>query len=89
MTDVELVIAEDIVHTEVDHHAMLMSIEEGKYYSLSPVATRIWALLEAPITVPELVKRLLEDYEVSPDDCLSDVQIFVDALRERRLIRQK
>ena len=28
---------------------VMMDIEQGKYFSLNPVATRIWDLLESPL----------------------------------------
>jgi hypothetical protein len=87
-TTMALTVEEDVVHTEVNQHTMLVSIADGKYYSLSPVGTRIWQLLENPITQAELVERLRADFEVSLEECQADVASFVEQLKERRLVRQ-
>jgi len=53
---------------------VMMDIEKGKYFSLNPVATRIWDLLEKPMGEEEMCSLLMEEYEVSHDQCLSEVR---------------
>jgi len=52
---------------------VMMDLDQGKYFSLNPVATRIWDLLEASLTVEELCGRLQEEYEVDEARCLEEV----------------
>jgi len=52
---------------------VMMNIEKGKYFSLNPVATRIWDLLETPLTTEELCSLLREEYEVDIEQCRADV----------------
>lgn len=44
--------SEDQVSTELDGETVLMSIEQGNYYGMDKVLSRIWALIEKPIPVP-------------------------------------
>lgn len=53
---------------------VMMDIDQGKYFSLNPVATRIWDLLESEMTLPELHRILVEEYDVDPDRCLIEVR---------------
>ena len=53
---------------------VMMDIEKGKYFSLNPVATHIWDLIEKPMGIEELCAVLMEEYEVSHDQCLSEVR---------------
>jgi len=53
---------------------VMMDIEQGKYFSLNPVATRIWDLLEMPMTLDKLCELLAEEYEVSHGQCKSEVE---------------
>lgn len=52
---------------------VMMDIEQGKYFSLNPVATRIWDLLEEPLLIDELCKYLMDEYEVELAECHSEV----------------
>ena len=52
---------------------VMMDLEQGKYFSLNPVATRIWELLEAPVTVDELCGHLTVEYEISKAECLAEL----------------
>ena len=42
----------------------MMDIEQGKYFSLNPVATRVWDLLEVEMSAEELCGHLTEEYDV-------------------------
>ncbi len=52
---------------------VMMDIEKGKYFSLNPVATRIWDLLENPLSVDELCGLLMKEYEVEAEQCRTEV----------------
>jgi hypothetical protein len=58
---------------------VMMDIEQGKYFSLNPVATSIWDLLEAPMSLDELCSSLNEEYDVGVDQCRREV---IDHIRE-------
>lgn len=53
---------------------VMMDLERGKYFSLNPVASRIWDLLENPLTLDELCSLLMEEYEVDAEQCRTDVE---------------
>lgn len=52
---------------------VMMDLEKGKYFSLNPVATHIWDLLEKPLSIDELCGLLMEEYEVGEEQCCSEV----------------
>ena len=43
--------AENKVAAQIGDEAVILDIESGYYFQLNPTAARIWALLEAPISV--------------------------------------
>ena len=65
---------------------VMMDLDQGKYFSLNPVATRIWDLLEKPITVAELCGKLTEEYEVEPEQCRKEVGEHLDEMINLKLI---
>jgi hypothetical protein len=65
---------------------VMMDIEQGKYFSLNPVATRIWDLLETPATIDWLCGQLTEEYEVDKGKCLEEVAGYLDEMSKLNLI---
>jgi hypothetical protein len=56
---------------------VMMDIDLGKYFSLNPVATRIWDILENPVDLDELCNRLQKEYEVEREQCYIDVKEYL------------
>lgn len=52
---------------------VMMDLEQGKYFSLNPVATRIWDLLEEPHEIIEMCMLLAVEYEVDMAQCIEEV----------------
>jgi len=57
---------------------VMMDIEQGKYFSLNPVATRIWDLMENPASAEELCNQLRDEYEVDSLRCRAEVSELLD-----------
>ena len=77
----------DLVSTELDGYTMLMNVEAGRYYSLDPVAGRIWQLLEQPAPLRDVCAALEQEFEVTPERCEQDVLGLVERLGEAELVR--
>jgi len=65
---------------------VMMDIEQGKYFSLNPVATRIWDLLEQPLGVDKLCKLLIEEYEVDEAQCKSEIEAHMEEMVKLGLV---
>ncbi|MDD5711442.1 MAG: lasso peptide biosynthesis PqqD family chaperone [Smithellaceae bacterium] len=85
-TDTLVVRAEGIVATAMDGQWVMMSVENGRYYSLDPVGSRIWDLIKSPLTVNELVATLLTEYEVEEEQCRTNVTIFLNEMIKKGLV---
>ncbi|GEA05265.1 hypothetical protein KUL42_00260 [Alteromonas sp. KUL42] len=77
---------QDIVDASIDGETVMMSLENGEYYGLDPIASMIWDSLHTPLTVDGLIDTLMSEYEVSPETCLKDVLAFLESLRQHNLI---
>ena len=53
---------------------VMMDLDQGKYFSLNPVATRIWDLLEEPMVADELCLVLIAEYDVAQEQCRVEVE---------------
>ncbi|HPJ69084.1 MAG TPA: PqqD family protein [Bacteroidales bacterium] len=71
---------ENTISGRLQDEVVMMDIDKGKYFSLNPVATRIWDLIEVPLTIDELCSRLMEEYEVDAEQCQSEVTEVIDEM---------
>jgi hypothetical protein len=72
--------------TDMDGELVMMSIENGKYYRMDRIGSRIWELVERPRAVRDIVMALLPEYEVEEGQCQADVQVFLNKMMEEGLI---
>jgi len=56
-------------------------------YSLNPVATAIWNSISEPRTKDEIATRIQQEYEVSLDALLADLETFLHEMSAAGLIQ--
>ena len=78
---------DDQVFTIVEGEAVLMSIENGRYYKLDDIGTRIWTLIETPTSVGALCDQLVEEFNVERGACEADVTPMLERMLSQNLIR--
>jgi len=78
---------EEVHHQNIDNELVMMSFTSGRYYGVNPLGQDIWEHLKKPHSIQKICKRILEEYDVSPEDCQRDVLSFANELYEQKLIR--
>ena len=78
--------ARDQVSVEVDGEAVILNLADGVYYGLDPVGARVWALMEQPRTVAELVDAVVAEWEVDAPTAERDLLDLLADLAERGLV---
>lgn len=73
---------------ELDGELFIIDIETGKYYSLNPVANRIWEILETEKSVDEVVDTLLCEYDIDRETCQQQVEALIIDLKEKTLVNE-
>jgi hypothetical protein len=58
----------------------------GAYFGIGGVGVRLWALLIQPHTIDQLCRVITEEFEISAEECQSDVSEFIDQLSEAGLL---
>lgn len=77
----------DWIANDIDGDTVLVSIEQGKYYGMEVVGSRIWELIAQPRTVLDVCEALLEEFNVSRETCQQDALVFLDQLAEENLVK--
>jgi len=76
----------NMVTSNLDGEIVMMSVENGEYYGLDEIGTRIWQLIEHPIVIEKLITCLTNEFEVERQECEQDTLEFLEDLFSRNLI---
>jgi len=76
----------DTISGQLDDQLVMMDIEKGQYFSLNPVSTRIWELLERSRTMEEICITLTREFEIEPGQCRAEVEEHLREMKELGLI---
>ena len=78
----------DSVSGKLQDEEVILDIEKGKYFSLNPVATAIWEMLEQPLSEDHLCKKLIEEYDVEPEKCRLETVAYIEEMIKLGLVRE-
>lgn len=87
LDQIMVVASSDHVFGDLDGEAVILHLGTGVYYGLNSVGTRVWTLLQSPISASEIRKVLLEEYEVEAGVCEKELIALLNELSERGLIK--
>lgn len=76
----------DVPSAPLEDCLLMMSVDQGKYFSLNGVGKRIWEILEVPTQPGTIVRQLVDEYDVPAETCAVQVDDFLKKLRERGLL---
>jgi len=79
----------DLFVTEIDGEKVMMHIENGKYYAMNEVGSRIWDLIAEPVPVYEIVNTLLDEYQIDEETCKNAVLEFLTNVSYEEIIEVK
>ena len=78
---------QDIVSSALmDDELVLLNVETGNYFVLDRVAARIWELFDDSISFDEIVKKIVERYEVSFKQAEDDIHDFLKELQNKGIV---
>lgn len=74
------------VSCSVEDETVILSLRNGSYFGLDPIAAQIWGLIQDPRRVIEIRDRLLEEYDVDSEKCTRDLLGVLDQLAAWELV---
>ena len=87
LTDESLVVVSpNQVSCDLSGEAAILQLKAGMYFGLDKVGARIWNLLGEPIRVGILRDVILNEYDVAPDECETDLLELLGELLKNGLI---
>jgi predicted transcriptional regulator len=65
---------------------VILDMKSGTYYGLNTVGTRVWELMQQPVTFSQIHETLLDEYDVDPEECRQDITTLLEDLINRGMV---
>ena len=77
------------VSCTLDNEMAILDLNASTYFGLNEVGAHIWNLLDEPRSVAAICESVVDQFEVDPERCRSDVELFLGSLQQAGLIEPK
>jgi hypothetical protein len=77
---------EEVLFQNLEDGAVLLNINTEQYFGLDEVGTSIWNSLNETDSVEETYQKLLDEYEVEPEQLNKDLYDLINKLVEHQLL---
>lgn len=85
--NIETIIAtKDAVSCDLNGEAVILHLPSESYFGLDPVGASIWEFIQEGRTFHEICDHLLAEYDVTREQCESEVQRLIESMREEGLV---
>ena len=72
--------------TDLSGEKVMVDFESGKYFLIKGAGNDIWDLIQVETTPEEIIEKLLQEYEVSREECEHSVYEFLEQLQKLNFI---
>lgn len=78
----------ELMEAEINDELVALEPNKGTCFGFNAVATDVWRKLEQPLSFGELKNQLLDEYDVSEEECAQDLSALLDQMRNAQLIER-
>lgn len=75
-----------VVAETIDGEVVIVNLEKGDYYSLVKSGAQIWSKIEQNLTLPQILQRMMAEYDDSEENITKNVKGFIEILKTEGLI---
>ena len=82
---------QNVVSRQIEGELIIVPVRRGvgdlnSLYTLNPVGSVLWDFMAHEHSLPEMVQRVCDEFEVTSSQAKSDIQAFLDSMLEEKLI---
>lgn len=81
-----IVQGKESIVSDMGGEKVMLSVRNGKYYNLGEIGGKIWDNIEAPVSVDQLIEKIMSEYDVDQNQCKEEVLSFLEILFNEGLI---
>lgn len=87
--NLKIVFKEDTIFRKLDDEMIIIDMNSGKYFGLNETGARIWTLLNEFNDIKKVQGSLLDEYNISEEECLKELKRFLQTIYEKGLVDVK
>lgn len=72
--------------TDLSGEKVMVDFETGKYFLIKGAGNDIWDMIQVETTPGEIIEKLMQEYEVSREECERSVYEFLEQLQKLNFI---
>lgn len=84
-----MVVASNQITSQLGDESVILGLDDGMYYGLDAIGTRVWALMEQPRLVRDICDVIQQEYDVQPAECEEAVLALLRDLEAKALIERR
>jgi hypothetical protein len=78
--------ATDLMEASLGEELVALDAANGNCFGFNEVATQVWRRLQQPASFEQLRDELLKEYDVTDEQCASELEALLDDMVEQGLI---
>jgi len=86
--DAAWVASDKVVAADLGEGLALLNLSTNEYFSLNDVGAFVWHELQTPKPRADIVRAVMEAYEVAESACAADIDLLLEELRNAALAEQ-
>ena len=63
-----------------------ISYKEERFHIFNETATRIWGLIDGKNSVQDIIKKIIDEYDIKNDECQSQVKRLISDMAIKKMI---
>ena len=77
----------ELIEAEVDGELVALDVQQGTCFGFNRTATRIWQMLEQPMSLADICVRLTKEFAIDLETCRGQVEALVADMVESGLVK--
>jgi hypothetical protein len=82
------VVTDQQITSQLGDESVILGLNEGIYYGLDEIGTRIWTQLQSPRSINEICDNLAQDFDVERATCGEAVTALLQDMEARGLLER-
>lgn len=84
----KIILKKKLSVTELSGEKVMLDFETGKYFLIKGTGNDIWDLIQEETTVGEIIDKLMQEYDVTSQECEASVIEFLEKLQKYGFLNQ-
>lgn len=84
--DTKIIMKKKLNITDLSGEKVMVDFETGKYFLIKGAGNDIWDMIQLETTPGEIIENLMQEYEVSREECERSVYEFLEQLQKLNFI---